>query len=404
MDTIDGLFERQHGTTQCASLEIALFGLNERSRAAIATVLKTAPNLACNIADESRAEAGIIDTDGPGGEAMLADVRRRFPDLMLVALSSAVAAEAPKIPNVLHLYKPVQVSRLLLLLEEIAQALVSRPAGGRRKVSAAAVRALENCLPNGQRAARLGQRTTVPGEFEASLADPELRKQWFFSEEESICGLILHVAKACMADQIPRLIAYMGQWISILPKLGLVDGDLTPIQLKQFAYQRFQETGASSFDVSELSFESQTEIRRKTVLASAHCVSLDAFAWKVAAAASRGRAPEGTDLEAPMAMRHWPNMTRLQPLPHALRVAALWDAGPRSLRDIAEALGVKLASVLTIYTAASSIGLVVPAVRQVDSLLQPLPLRHPEQSGLFERVQERLNEDERGTGGGTAPI
>lgn len=393
MNTIDELFERQLGASQRESLDIALFGLNERSCAAIATVLKTAPKLLCNIVDENRAGAAIIDIDGPDGDALLEQVRQRFPDLVLIVLSSAEAAPGRKAANLLPIRKPVQVSRLLLVLEEVAAGLASRRTEGRRGVSAGALRALENHLPSGQRAAMVGHRAAVPGELEASLADPELRKQWFFSEEESICGLILHVAKACMADQVARRIAYMGQWISILPRLGLVDGDLTPIQLKQFGYQRFQETGGSSFEVIELSsHEAQTETRRKTVLASPHCVALDAFVWKVAVAASRGRAPVGTDLDAPMAMRHWPNMTRLQPLPHALRVAALWNAGPRSLRDTAETLELRLASVLGFYTAASSIGLVVPARRQVDSLLQPQPLQHSEQSGLLGLIRQRLGE------------
>ena len=390
MDTIDELFQRQHGASQRAALGVALFGLNERSRAALTTVLRTAPNLACHFPEEAHADVAIVDGDGPETEAMLAELRRRFPDLVLVVLFDEAAAS--KVQNVLTVKKPIQVSRLLHLLEEIGQGMGPRKNGQGPLLSSAALRTLENCLPAGQRAAVLGHRGgAAPDGIGASLADRR-REQWFYAEEESICGLILHVAKACMADGAARRIAYLGQRVSILPKLGLVDGDLSAAQLKQFGFMRFQEQGGSSFEVTELSFEAQTETRRKTILASAHCVGLEVFVWKVAAAASRGRAPEGTDLEAPMAMRHWPNMTRLQPLPHALRVAALWDAGPRSLRECAEVLGVRLASVLTFYTAASAIGLVVPARRQVDSLLQPSPLEPPERSGLLSLIQHTLSE------------
>lgn len=392
MEMNNELSERQPGTTRGTPLGIGAFGLNERSCVALEAALETAAKGAYKFVDEGKAEAGVIDIDIPGGQALLAGVRQRRPDLALVVFSANDVPATALDANMLFLRKPVRLARLLIVLDEIAQSLVPATSGGVRRVSMEVLRALENSLPAGQRAAIVGHRAGAREDL--GLDDPERRKQWFFSEEESICGFILHVAKACVVDQIPRRIAYMGQWISILPKLGLVDGDLTAAQLKQFGFMRFQESGKSSFEVTELSFEAQSEPRRKTVLAAGHGVALDVFMWKVAAAASRGRAPEGTDPKALMAMRHWPNMTRLQPLPNGLRIAALWDAGPRSLCDVAEMLGIRFANVLTFYAAAAAIGLMVPARRQLDGLLEPTLHQAPGQGSLFERIRARLGDSD----------
>lgn len=82
------------------------------------------------------------------------------------------------------------------------------------------------------------------------------------------------------------------------------------------------------------------------------------FLWLAALAAARGRVPVGTDLHAPVGLKHWPNFTRLEPIPHAMRIAALWLEQPTGLLETAARLHIPQRYVFAFYSAAHAIGLV----------------------------------------------
>ena len=108
--------------------------------------------------------------------------------------------------------------------------------------------------------------------------------------------------------------------------------------------------------------------RRKAVAQAA-----EAFLWELAVHTSRGRIPEGVLLDEPLYLRHWPNLTRLKPIPGAPRIAAVWVQEPRSLLNMAGAVKVPMTDLLTFYSAANAIGLAGVGKREVDNLIVPPP-------------------------------
>ena len=101
-----------------------------------------------------------------------------------------------------------------------------------------------------------------------------------------------------------------------------------------------------------------------------HSWSMDAFLWVITLWCSRGRVPVGTDITRPVYLMEWPNLTRLEQIPHAARIAALIYDQPRTLFDTAKQLGIRQRYVFAFYSACKVIGLSGVSVRDVDRLFE----------------------------------
>jgi hypothetical protein len=85
---------------------------------------------------------------------------------------------------------------------------------------------------------------------------------------------------------------------------------------------------------------------------------LDRLLWRAGLLGAAGRLPEGTDLRAPVYLKHWPNLTRVQRTPHALRIAALWAIRGGGLMETAELLHIPQRHVFAFYNAALAMDLI----------------------------------------------
>lgn len=95
---------------------------------------------------------------------------------------------------------------------------------------------------------------------------------------------------------------------------------------------------------------------------------LDTFIWKVALWSSRGRIPQNLNLNTPVYLSEWPNLTRLAAIPHAVRIAALLSQQPQTLSELANNLKIPQRYVFAFYSAANALGISENCKRQVDSL------------------------------------
>jgi hypothetical protein len=86
-------------------------------------------------------------------------------------------------------------------------------------------------------------------------------------------------------------------------------------------------------------------------------LDIDALVWKVTLWTARGRLPLGTNIESPIALHHWPNLTRLLAIPQFLRIAALWVKTPLSLRKTAEYLNIDARYVCAFFSVCNSLEL-----------------------------------------------
>jgi len=84
---------------------------------------------------------------------------------------------------------------------------------------------------------------------------------------------------------------------------------------------------------------------------------LENFIWLLSIYNSKGRLPEGTDLNRPVNLLTWPNFPRLLPIPHALSLAAFWYRQDLSVQDVLDSNRFPRASIFAFYSAAFHIDL-----------------------------------------------
>lgn len=97
----------------------------------------------------------------------------------------------------------------------------------------------------------------------------------------------------------------------------------------------------------------------------------EAFLWKLALYTYRGWLPEGININKPVYLKYWPNLTRLEPTPDAMRIASLLSRQPVALAFIVRILNIPQKHVFNFYAAANATGFAGPAVREVDNMLLP---------------------------------
>ncbi len=105
---------------------------------------------------------------------------------------------------------------------------------------------------------------------------------------------------------------------------------------------------------------------------------------------SRGRIPAGTDLTRPVYLMQWPNLTRLEQIPHAARIAALIYDQPRTLTDTARQLRIRQRYVFAFFSACKAIGLSDISVRDVDRLFESEKPKHNKNKSILSKILGKL--------------
>jgi hypothetical protein len=123
---------------------------------------------------------------------------------------------------------------------------------------------------------------------------------------------------------------------------------------------------------------------------------LTALLWQISLWTSRGRLMEGIRPDMPLRLRHWPNLTRLPPIPEAMRIAAFWVRSPVNLRLTVKMLNVAPRHVFDFLAATYAIGILdVPEPGAGIVVKQPIPQPPPtaeqkERGGFLSRLLRKV--------------
>jgi hypothetical protein len=124
-------------------------------------------------------------------------------------------------------------------------------------------------------------------------------------------------------------------------------------------------------------------------------LELEAFLWKLALYTYRGYLPEGINVNKPVYLKYWPNLTRFEPTPNAMRIASLLCRQPVALAFIVRILNIPQKHVFNFFAAANAIGFAGPAVREVDNMLLPSysdePGDSPVQGYIHKSIPQKMN-------------
>lgn len=172
-----------------------------------------------------------------------------------------------------------------------------------------------------------------------------------YDPEEYLQGALILARRKARRKHKNIRIEYGSGSIIIDTRLGLVEMGMGGFQLRELA----------SFPLVSDKAKVQVLTRRQARIDTKSARPLKSFEsllWKASLFASRGRAPFGTDLDAPVQLRRWPNFTRVLLSPGALRIAALWVERPLSISQLQKMLNLSQHDVLGFYSAALATGLI----------------------------------------------
>ncbi len=119
-----------------------------------------------------------------------------------------------------------------------------------------------------------------------------------------------------------------------------------------------------------------------------HTHDLESILWTVTLLASHGRLNRDVNLSQRWLLKHWPNLTRVENIPHVMRIAAAWQQRPGTVFDVAKWLDIPQRNVFAFYTAASVLGLMAMDEGKVE--YQEKEEAPKKNRGLFSRLLKRL--------------
>jgi len=122
---------------------------------------------------------------------------------------------------------------------------------------------------------------------------------------------------------------------------------------------------------------------------SANVLRLDELIWQTALYAAQGRVPEGADLQAPVQLRHWPNLTRLMLVEGAVRISAAWVLQAESIGRLASRLDLPVRDVSSFYSAAYALNL-FHSEDLFDQVVEPKPEPNLRTESVLKRILNRL--------------
>lgn len=116
---------------------------------------------------------------------------------------------------------------------------------------------------------------------------------------------------------------------------------------------------------------------------------LEAFVWTSQLLTAQGRLARGVDINRPALLKYWPNMTRVEAIPHMMNIAAVWSDTPNSMVELAKRLDIPQRYVFSFYNAAVTLGLMEQDNNKLKAKARNQDSK-PKNRGLFSRLLKRL--------------
>ncbi|MCB1638400.1 MAG: hypothetical protein KDI15_06105, partial [Thiothrix sp.] len=209
-----------------------------------------------------------------------------------------------------------------------------------------------------------------------------------FTPENYLLNTILEALQLVRQSRQPTQIRLPhNEFILLMPDVSLV---YLTMDLYSESFTRLCEAPIQKGD-ARLHLPSTQEM---TLLAeqvrrdARHTHDLEALIWTSSLITSHGRLNRNTDAGKPLYLRAWPNLTRLEQFPHALRIAAIWSRKPGNVFDVAQWLDIPQRYVFAFHTAANAVGLFVADQDKIQQRREK-PVEQKNR-GLFSRLLRRL--------------
>ncbi|MDP3010369.1 MAG: hypothetical protein Q8N30_15040 [Methylococcales bacterium] len=386
-------------------LKVALHGMEDRTAKTMVMYLQGPCRGAAVVVSDSEADVDVFDADVAGVGALMDAHWAKKPHRPVIALS----LRDGELAHVFYVKKPVKTDDMLGALNK-AVAFLGKIKQNEAKNAQLTANAVKPVL---EKADDANLKSFVIDDDERKKtakhqAAMQLNEKGFNAFIGNVTGLDVndpnqfavakynpkdyfqgHVESAFKISREQGEIMQLNSgWspVIIFPQNNEIWLDADDKQLRAFSGLVISNTLDGKISTTALTFESSSLSRS---LEKFH--SMDAFLWKVACWASKGRYPIAIDVTQPVYLKRWPNFTRLLITPHALRISALLIRGPRTLANVAEVLNIKPQYVFVFISAAYALGLTGQARRESDALVaQTAEIKANKNKGFLGRIMSKL--------------
>jgi hypothetical protein len=418
-------------------LGVALLGMDERSCKLVTRFFRGPCEGFAEVVDEVDARVDIIDTHFAHSDQLVENSLTRSPQRAIIVLTSKTTDHIDR-DNLLYLTKPIKADEMMDAIDwanDISQGRIRRkpkPYFDRVKVSAftpepsASAKPAEPLSPELKAVATpvAVQPEKTPVAFKAAEQEKlihldEQHKRAKYSsatsvDEEDFNDFIGLVAEINVNDVNERYLAaydpkkyYQGYvqfaYKSSLEKaqiLQLSSSSWNPLVILPHSHEVWLDADDDILKKNacvwlDLGTMSITPIDKEIAQGMANLEKIqemNAFLWKLALWTSKGRYPKAIDVDRPVYLKQWPDLTRYIVTPHALRIAGvLVNRGPDTMINVASMLAIELRYVYIFISAAHALGLAAQAKRQMDTIIQTtLPVTAPAKKGILNRIISKL--------------
>ncbi len=119
--------------------------------------------------------------------------------------------------------------------------------------------------------------------------------------------------------------------------------------------------------------------------------NIESFIWTSSLLTSRGRLPEGTNLKKIVGIKYWPNLTRVENIPHMMQIAAVLYKSPTSLLDIPTLLNIEKCYVYAFYNAVVSLQMIEHDEKKMKkSISSKKSFKKTENRNFFSRLLKKI--------------
>lgn len=355
-------------------------------------------------------EVAIIDLDTAGASSLWTDFRAKNPSLPAIAVTVSPTDDAPA-PIVT---KPVRMENLFPLLRQVVAGEVparppvqsAPPLNVVKTADAKPLEARTEPSESSRRAAEVAKAadavsTPVKQTQPARQATPEMPRPASVVRREPDPAPKAGVQLPTVIERFDPRVGLLGALREIrrgnTPSLVSIAGEEAMVVLPG------QDSALLRQDMAALKRACDTPNVTVTVRAitpqdapprGASPYSFSALLWQASLWTSRGRLMDGVQVDTPVRLRHWPNLTRLAPTPDAMRIAALWVRFPINLRLTVRMLNVEPSSAFDFLAASHSVG--VLDVRESGAEVVALAPEPPateeqkERGGLLSRLLRKV--------------
>lgn len=369
-------------------LLVDLIGANQRMRNTFAMVFDGPAKGVCKLADAGKADVVVVDADHVGAREEWDAYRRRHPHCAAIAITAG-GVTLPEIDEVI--VKPLKVDVFIAAVKRLAAQLREEgktAAPGEEKLSPPAPapeRTITEVRPQGP--APEGETRQLPSmrlaAGESSPPVPAAQKDYSdvcgkaadidWEDECQVASVQLPVRRYLLEKLVqaaaesgrrnrPVAVALKGNPLAVFFNAPKRAGS----RLSDELLQRLCKTTYPAEALEMREIDAAAPENEGLAL-----IGHDAMLWKIAAWTYQGRLPEELHPGKRVYLRHWPNLTRLLELPHALRIAAVMVDQPIAMARVAEALRIPQRHVFAFCGCAHATGLLGQAKRAADHVFEP---------------------------------